>query len=209
MVDAYLRQSPLAHFHLDARAEADGDRSGAGIILCERPYRGQIVVRGDASRKAFRDATEGVLGFALPRSPNTVAGNDDLAAGPRALWLSPDEWLVVTAPGGEHETAAALRDALARQHAAVADVSESRTVVGLSGPDARSLLMKGCSLDLHPRVFAPGQCAQSSLARAHVILHQVAEAPSYDLYVHRSFAEYLWAWLEDAAAEYGVRVAGA
>jgi sarcosine oxidase gamma subunit len=37
-------------------------------------------------------------------------------------------------------------------------------------------------------------------------VHQITQAPDYDLYVQRSFAEYLWAWLEDAGTEYGVRV---
>jgi sarcosine oxidase subunit gamma len=34
----------------------------------------------------------------------------------------------------------------------------------------------------------------------------VADTPAYDLYVHRSFADYLWRWLEDAAKEYGVAI---
>jgi sarcosine oxidase gamma subunit len=35
----------------------------------------------------------------------------------------------------------------------------------------------------------------------------VDKAPTFDIYVARSFAEYLWAWLEDAGGEYGVAVA--
>ena len=34
----------------------------------------------------------------------------------------------------------------------------------------------------------------------------VAEGPVFEVYVLRSFAEYLWAWLEDAGREYGVSV---
>ena len=71
---------------------------------------------------------------------------------------------------------------------------------------ARDLLAKGCSLDLHPRVFGRGGCAQSHLAKAQVVLHQVSDEPAFDLYVLRSFADYLWAWLEDAAGEYGLAV---
>jgi sarcosine oxidase subunit gamma len=67
-------------------------------------------------------------------------------------------------------------------------------------------MMKGCSLDLHPREFGPGRCAQSTLAKAQIILHQLDDGPTYDLYVARSFAEYLWAWLEDASLEYGMAV---
>ena len=48
--------------------------------------------------------------------------------------------------------------------------------------------------------------AQSKFARCHVLLHQTDDAPAYDLYVQRSFARYLWSWLEDAAAEFGVSV---
>ena len=36
--------------------------------------------------------------------------------------------------------------------------------------------------------------------------YQTDEVPSYELYVQRSFAEYLWLWLEDAALEYGVAI---
>jgi sarcosine oxidase subunit gamma len=66
--------------------------------------------------------------------------------------------------------------------------------------------MKGCSLDLHPRVFNAGDCAQSGLARCHMLLHQINEIPTYDVYVHRSFSHYAWRWLEDAAREYGVSI---
>ena len=99
---------------------------------------------------------------------------------------------------------AALRQALQGQHAAVTDTSHGRTVIAVAGPQARETLLKGCSLDLHPRVFKAGACAQTTLARASVILH--CTGPSYDIYVHRSFAEYLWTWIEDAGAEYGVKV---
>ena len=66
--------------------------------------------------------------------------------------------------------------------------------------------MKGTSLDLHPGVFGPGRCAQSSIARCHMLLHQTGDAPAYEIYVHRSFSDYLWRWLQDAAREYGVQV---
>jgi sarcosine oxidase subunit gamma len=67
--------------------------------------------------------------------------------------------------------------------------------------------MKGCSLDLDPAAFGPGRCAQTALARAHMLLHQVSDVPCYHVYAHRSFADYVFAWLEDAAAEY-LRPAG-
>ena len=79
-------------------------------------------------------------------------------------------------------------------------------MIRVTGPRARDLLAKGCPLDLHPSLFAKGACAQTVMAKAGVLIHAVDDGPTYDLYVLRSFAEYLWRWLEDAAQEYGVAV---
>ena len=97
--------------------------------------------------------------------------------------------------GSEEKLVADLKQALTGQHAAVIDVSESRTVISLSGPDAREVLARGCSLDFNPRVFGPGQCAQTGLTKANVLIDQRDATPSYDIYVLKSFADYLWQWL--------------
>ncbi|MFQ5784845.1 MAG: sarcosine oxidase subunit gamma [Alphaproteobacteria bacterium] len=199
MAESYQRLGVLDHLHLDARAVDDpGD---AGVVLCERRFVGKLNLRGEPTKK-FRDAVKRALGFEPPTKPNTSTGTE----GRTAFWLCPNEWLIVTPPDGEAETVEALRAALDGQHIAVTDVSEGRTVIGLAGSHARDVLMKGCPLDLHPRVFETGDCAQSHLAKALVILHQTDAAPAYDIYVERSVADYLWTWLEDAAGEYGLAI---
>lgn len=204
MAETYLAQSPLAHLGLAQRAAADAGRAaGAGVLVCERAPRGQIALRGDAADAAFMEAVAAVLGFVPPVDPTTAAGG---AAFPRLLWLGPDEWLAVTEDGEAAETAKALGSALAGRHAQALDVSDARAVIGLGGPAARDVLAKGCTLDLHPRVFGAGRVARTLLARAPVILHQLVDTPEYDLYVARSYADYLWAWLEDAGAEFGAAV---
>ena len=193
MVEAYFRQGVLDHRHLDARAVDDiGD---AGVTLGERRFLGKVDLRGEPTKK-FRDAVAGVLGVAPPTAPNTAA----------VLWLGPNEWLIVTPPGDEDETAEALRAVLAGRHVAVTDVSEGRTVIALAGRRARDVLAKGCPIDFHPRVFRAGHCAQSTYGKANVLVHQTSDAPAYDIYVERSFADYLWACLEDAAEEYGLAI---
>ena len=87
-------------------------------------------------------------------------------------------------------------------------MSGGQTVITIQGPHARGVLAKGCSLDLHPRVFSPGLCAQTLVAGVGAIIRQIDEKPSYDLIVRRSLAEYLAHWLEDAAQEYGLEVVG-
>ena len=201
MAESYISQSPLANLKLLARADAAAVKSG--VRLHEKPFTSQFVLRGDAQDRTFVAVVKKTLGIALPTTPNTVSGagkGSDL----RMLWLGPDEWLVV---GDESlDIGAKLEGVVADRHAAATDVSESRTILKISGACVREVMAKGCALDLHPRAFETGRCAQSMLAQAQVILHQVSKAPDYDIYVHRSFAEYLWAWLEDASAEYGMTV---
>ena len=201
MADPYRARTPLAHRGLAVRR---GGADEAGVSLGELPFRAQAVLRGDVGDPAFAAAVAQAVGVRPPVEPNTVEGPEALAVGTRILWLGPDEWLVVSRDGDD--PADRLSAALAGQHAAVADVSDGRAVIALSGANARDVLAKGCPLDLHPRAFGPGRCAQSHLAKAHVLLHQIGDAPLFEIYVHRSFADYLWHWLEDAAEEYGLAV---
>lgn len=205
MAERYLRQSALAHLGLDGRTRQD--RGAAGIAMSERPFPGIIDLRG--ARNAVSAAFELAFGFGLPANANSTAskGKAGAKSSVTALWLGPDEWWVLGTDGAK--LAEKLAKALDGAPAAVTEVGESRTCITVAGPHARDLLAKGCPLDLHPRVFHPGDCAQSRLAKAEILIHQVGDEPAYDIYVARSFAEYLWLWLEDAAQEYGIAVVAA
>ena len=176
-----------------------------GVRLAERTL-GKVELRGDPSDRSFMAAVGRTLDLLLPTEPNTTAGRGALTA----LWLGPDNWLLTCPPGEVAALIETSRKALADLHAAVVDVSEGRVALQLSGPSAREVLAKGCPLDLHPRVFAPGNCAQTLLAKTSLLLHLVNDdpghGPTFDLYVARSYAQYAWAWLEDAGLEYGVQV---
>jgi sarcosine oxidase subunit gamma len=190
MAESSLARSPLAHL-------AAVTRSDAGLSMHELPFRGVIDLRLDQRDKGARDAAELALVVALPEAGRSVIG----AAG-SVLWLGPDEFLIVTEPERETAVAASLLGALRGRRAAVIDISDSRTIIALSGFHARDLLAKGCGIDLHPRSLAPGQCAQTFLAKARIALYQLDDAPTYHILVERSLAEYLWLWLADAAAEF-------
>ena len=200
MVERYLRQSALAHRHL--RGTAAAEMGTAGIGLVERPYRAMVTVRGDAGDERFREAVEAIAGVAPPAEPNTVATSRKA----KVMWLGPDEWLIVAPPGREGAHASGLRERLSGLAAAVVDVSESRTVIAVTGPKARDLLAKSCTLDLHPRAFKVGACAQTGLARAAILLHLVDDRPTFEITLSRSFADYLWTWLTAKGEEYGVAV---
>jgi sarcosine oxidase, subunit gamma len=180
-----------------------------GVCLGERLGLGKIDLRGNPHDRAFMTAVGRVLDLLLPGEPCTSASKDRIAA----LWLGPDQWLVTGPASDVARLIDALHDALADVPSAVTEVSDARVALRLAGPSAREVLAKGCTLDLHPRTFPVGSCGQSLLAKAAVLIHLLDDdrerGPSFDVYVARSFAHYLWMWLEDAGREYGVQIAPA
>ena len=207
MVDAYRLRSPLAHLALDSRAETDAALSGTGVVMSEVPHMGLINIRGDANDPAFAAAVEKALKLPLPISANTVAGK----TATRMAWLGPDEWLVITKSDAQDRTLKALTKSLKVDglHSAVTNNSDSRTCIRISGPSARDVLRKGCSIDLHPDRFSTGQCAQTVVSKVGVLLVQTADSqksgPAYELYVLRSFASYGWAWIVAGSHGYGLK----
>ncbi|MDF2368824.1 sarcosine oxidase subunit gamma [Sneathiella sp.] len=156
----------------------------------------QVNLRGDIADLAFTDAVKSVTGLTLPDMPNKVATGKDF----KALWLSPDEWLLV-GEGDAEALVQSLEDALAGQHVAVNDVSANRTIFELSGPHSHHALMKSSEYDFHPRVFAPGDCVQTLIAKSQAIVEQVGEN-MFHIYVRSSFSRYVGGWLAEALAEY-------
>jgi len=186
-----LRRSPLAH--LADRMAAASDPSV--VTLSETAYIGMVSLRVDpASPAAARVAA--VVGAPLPAAAGEVTG----AGAQNALWLGPDEWLVVT---GSDPVALSdqLAAAVGEEPGLVLDVSANRTVLELTGPQARAILEKGCPVDLHPRSFGPGRAVSTTLARVPVLLWQTGDG-SYRLLPRSSFAEYVARWLLDAMVEY-------
>ena len=203
MTDRSFAQSPLAALHIDGRvAEASAD---PGVRLQERRFPYLLNLRIAVGDQAIRQAVGQALGDALPHQANTTSE----VGGAVVCWLGPDEWLII-APHGSDSLAYQLEAAIGGQHAALTDISDARAVIRLSGRHAREVLEKGCDLDLHATAFAIGDCAQSGLAQAAVLLRRLADpAPdetTWEIYVERSFGTYLWMWLEDAALEYELAV---
>ncbi|HEX8859927.1 MAG TPA: sarcosine oxidase subunit gamma family protein [Actinomycetes bacterium] len=132
------------------------------------------------------------LGLAIP----TVANTWRRTGGREALWLGPDEWLVVAEPGSAPAIVEELERALNGLHHSVVDVSADRAVVELAGDERRELLSRGCGLDLHPRSWRDGECAQTLLARIPVLLQEREQATR--VFVRASFSGHLVDWLQSA-----------
>jgi sarcosine oxidase subunit gamma len=170
-VDA-LARSPLAD-----RAE-----DLAAVGAAEVGFLAQVNLRADAALAAR-------AGLALAPAPNTWRRS----GGREALWLGPDEWLLVAQPGSAPAIVEELERALDGLHHSVVDVSAERAVVELAGDDRTDLLSRGCGLDLHPRSWRDGMCAQTLLVRVPVLLQEREHATR--VFVRPSFAGHLVDWL--------------
>ena len=122
--------------------------------------------------------------IALPIVPNTTARSDALTA----FWLGPRSWLLV-AESADSPLADFIekRDALNAAGGALFDLSASRVAYRLAGERATDVLATGCPLDLHPRAFRAGECAQSVFGRVNALLYKSDDAPTFVLMVARSF----------------------
>lgn len=127
----------------------------------------------------------------LPLEPDTWVG----WIGRDVLWLGPDGWLVLDGTGATEpqELVAELTTLLSGTHHSVVDVSANRTVLELIGDDRLELLSTGCGLDLHPRSWRDGMCAQTLVARVPVILQERGGATR--VFVRPSYADALVGWL--------------
>lgn len=191
-----VRRSPAQHLTEQmAAAQVTGPR---GVSLKEIPFAPQLGVRARPGSRTAR-AVEDTLGVQLPDSAGHTTGDP---AGLHAIWLSPDEFLVVdpsrTQARGE---TTAVDNALEGLPGQVLDLSGNRTILELSGPSARAVLEKGCHVDLHPREFPVGNAASTLLGPVQVIVHHSSQQ-TYRILPRSSFADYMVRWLIDGMLEF-------
>jgi sarcosine oxidase subunit gamma len=165
----------------DARARSPlADRAtdlatiGAELV----PFLAQVDLRVDP-------AHTGLAPYPLPLEPNTASDDGRRAA----LGLGPDEWLILGPPGAATEIVAELDAAFAHVDRSVVDVSANRVAIELTSPGRFDLLPHVCPLDLDPRAWATGRCAQTLLGRAQVVLQERTETTG--ILVRPSFADYV------------------
>jgi sarcosine oxidase, subunit gamma len=184
MVDLHF-ESALAH-----RAAPDN----ISISMREISERGMIDLRGSMADKKFMAAAKSALGVELPKAPRTSTAFGDV----QVLWLSTDQWLVLTGRARVTALLADLRRALGIIHSLAVDVSDMRAIIRVEGAGVREILMKGSTLDLISDEYAAGTVRRMRFAEIAALLH-VVEHNMIDIYVFRSYADYAWAFLLKAA----------
>ena len=165
------------------------------VGITVEPYVAMVDVRlGTVGAEA-----SAALGVDLPTAPNTW----EPAGTGRVVWLGPDEWLLSSTTETPEELETRVRAAVLPLGGSATDVSAQRIGLRLTGARVRDVLARGCSIDLHPRVFGRGSSAQTMLGQAGVVLLALSDAADdFVVLVRSSFAGYLADWLLDAALEF-------
>lgn len=192
-----VMQSPLHAFGLTAKQEKVNDSKG--VWVNEIPLLGYISLRGNVQNTAFTDAVNVTLGVELPTQPCRTV----YATWGSILWLSPDEWLLICNRDQRAPLQQSLETALTGIHSQVVDNSGGYTTVVLQGKNASDVMHHCTVYDLD--ALDVGKVVGTTFGKASLILHK--QEDSYRLIFRRSFADYIWRYLERSALPYGFGIA--
>ena len=172
-----------------ARIHPLEDRIHAGntVVLAPVDSRERISLRADA---ATAKALAKPLGLSLPPTPAAVASK----GGKAALWIGPDEWLLI---GPDNGSLAKALEKVGRQVYSAADISHRNTAVTVSGAKVTAVLNSGCPRDLSLEAFPVNTCSRTVLGKAEIILWRTGKR-EFHVECWRSFSDYVWKFLVDA-----------
>ena len=183
MSDAALSiRSPLQGLALPA---------GPRFALTESPPAARFILRGGEGARV-------ACGIAFGAEPPSRLGPAGEGAGRAALWLGPDEWLMIADGADPAPLGEMLESVLDGTAHSLVDVSHRQIGLIVSGPAAARALNAGCPLDLDPRAFPVGMATRTLYDKAEIVLWRRGES-AFHVEVWRSFAPHVAASLVEAA----------
>jgi sarcosine oxidase, subunit gamma len=170
----------------------------SGYRLHAAPPLARFVFRGPPEAEAAAGAA---YGLAFPEKLNRAAsiGERGQPGARVALRIGPDELLLITPEMEGAAVAAALEAACAGLPHALVEVSDRHLGLVIEGPQAADLLNSGCPLDLDEAAFPVGMVTRTLFHKAEIVLWRMGPT-LFRIEVWRSFAPYVEALLEEAAA---------
>ncbi len=172
------------------------EHPGAGDWLRTLAPAARFILQGGSAARA---AVGEAFGVPLPESPCRANSVESRAA----LWLGPDEQLLLAPAEDAQIIAVGLATALTGIAHSLVDVSQRQIALQVSGPHASAILNAGCPLDLDLVEFPVGMCTRTLLGKADIVLWRTGAA-EFHLEVWRSFLDYVLEFLQEAAQDFVV-----
>ena len=141
------------------------------------------------------------LDMILPTEANTSSSSSKLTS----IWLSPDEWMVISnelieKDTNKHELEENLYNSISKTNlGAVVDVTDQFTMLELKGSKIYELFSSGSPFNFNEFKEKKGSTTQTLLSNIDVIIHNKGKN-LVNLFVRRSFSEHLFSWINDSAS---------
>ena len=141
------------------------------------------------------------INMILPIEANTSSSSDNYTS----IWLSPDEWMVISnnkidSENNNYEIEELLFNKISKTKlGAVTDVSDQFVMINIKGSKVFDLFAKGSPFNFNKFKDKKGSVIQTILSHIDVIIH-LKEINEVNLLVRRSFSEHLYSWINDSAS---------
>ena len=152
-------------------------------------------------KREFFTAAGKHLDMILPIEANTSSSSSKLTS----IWLSPDEWMIISNDITEKDTnkyilEENLRNIISKTNlGAVIDVTDHFVMLELEGANIYELFSSGSPFNFNEFKEKKGSTTQTLLNNIDVIIHNKGEN-LVNLFVRRSFSEHLYSWINDSAS---------
>jgi sarcosine oxidase subunit gamma len=154
----------------------------------------RLSARGD---RAAAEAIGRAFGVPLQREACRSAEGGRRAA----LWLGPDEWLLIAGFGEADGLIRDIGGELDGVAASLVDISDRQVGIDIVGAEAAEAINAFNALDLDLDAFPVGMCTRTIFGKAEIVLWRTA-ADRFRIEVWRSFAPYVLGCLDEATREY-------
>ena len=184
---------------LNYNTSINEDKSYMDLEMKEIKPVMKLIIRGKT--KNFITAIGKNLNMILPTEANTSTSGEALTA----LWLSPDEWMLlsnktVSEDTNTYEVEDNLINNISKVNlGAVTDVSDQFVIINIKGSKVFDLFATGSPFNFNEFKNKKGSVIQTILSHIDVIIH-LTEINEVNLYVRRSFSEHLYSWINDSAS---------
>ena len=170
-----------------------------GIVVKEISPIMKLNLRG--KKREFFTNIGKKLNMLLPTEANTSTISDKLTA----IWLSPDEWMIITndklkKDTNEYQLNEILFNDISKANlGAVIDVTDQFVQLEIKGKNIYEIFSAGSPFNFNEFKDKKGSSVQTILNHIDVVIHNKGDH-IVNLFVRRSFAEHLWSWIDDSAS---------
>ena len=184
---------------LNYRSSIKENKSYAGLTIKEIYPIMKLNLRGKS--RDFLSTVGKNINMILPLEANTSSLSDKYTS----MWLSPDEWMVVSndtidKENNNYEIEELLFNKISKNNlGSITDISDQYVQINLKGEKIFDLLSAGSPFNFDVFKNKKGAVTQTLLAQIDVIILN-KEVNNINLFVRRSFSQHLMSWINDAAS---------